>query len=440
MMDKAERYAYERTQNLYQMFDKFNPPKHPNLPLVEQALLTALYTGFRLYFLKHKDTIRPFDLEHLSWASGFPEYNEPHELFHGMGYYSIHDDRIEILSIGKLFIGILPSELGHLTALRKLYIQKHDIGHITWASAYPYLETLQFNDCDLSQIPPFIANSHHLQFLFLRDNQIISLPPFLGDLPEIIEFDVFYNPVKKIPNFIGKWKQCEKINFTGCQIKEIPNTIGLMQDLKVFDVDYNSISYLPEAIGRCKKLYILGLSHNNLSEFPSSFQNYKTFYILDISYNQFSTLPDCFANIDIRTLKLSGNPLTMLPPFLQKIQKPFTLVIKDTPIRSLSGLPPMLRKKRDYNNPIDTGNLHPDGLKNPLEYYAISPIVLAHRYAANPQSLSSEERTRLQWEGGYEERTILETAIPRISSDDLVLRAITERLQVPTQNGFSLLL
>lgn len=89
---------------------------------------------------------------------------------------------------------------------------------------------------------------------------------------------------------------------------------------------------------------------------------------------------------------------------------------------------------------LDTGALHPDGFKNPREYYAIHPSTLAHRYAADFTSLSEEEISRLEWEGGYKEREIIENAPNLISQNDPILLAITERLQLDSKTGYTILL
>lgn len=99
-----------------------------------------------------------------------------------------------------------------------------------------------------------------------------------------------------------------------------------------------------------------------------------------------------------------------------------------------------MKKYRFNKDNYNTGALHPDGLKNPPIYYAIPPTTLAHSYAADPNSLSDEEMTRLQWEGGFQERSILEMAIPPLSPTDPILMSISKRLRIPTETGFSILL
>ena len=63
---------------------------------------------------------------------------------------------------------------------------------------------------------------------------------------------------------------------------------------------------------------------------------------------------------------------------------------------------------------------------NPLaQYYEKSPITLAEQYCDDPTSLSAEELERLNWEGSYNERAILEMSYP---PDNEIIKKINERL------------
>jgi hypothetical protein len=117
----------------------------------------------------------------------------------------------------------------------------------------------------------------------------------------------------------------------------------------------------------------------------------------------------------------------------------FSLKINNTPIRSLSEIPSNFRLKQKIKD-LDTGALHPDGLKNPNDYYIVPPITLAHKYVADKSSLSEEEKSRLKWEGDYKEREILEHATVPLPYDDPILESINERLRVESKKGYFLFL
>ena len=70
-------------------------------------------------------------------------------------------------------------------------------------------------------------------------------------------------------------------------------------------------------------------------------------------------------------------------------------------------------------------------------YYHRSPIDLAESYAKEPASLTEEEKDRLIHEGSGSERDMLMLQLP---PSDPVIEAITTRLTVAVDNGYSILL
>ena len=105
----------------------------------------------------------------------------------------------------------------------------------------------------------------------------------------------------------------------------------------------------------------------------------------------------------------------------------------------LGMLPPGFLRKSTRKH-LDTGCLHPDGLKHPFRIYSTSSTNLALRYAKDPLSLSEEEKSKLKWEGNFQERSILESTCPSLPTNDPTLIAINERLTFQTEEGFEIIL
>ncbi|MHA1672539.1 MAG: hypothetical protein ACTSYI_02840 [Promethearchaeota archaeon] len=121
---------------------------------------------------------------------------------------------------------------------------------------------------------------------------------------------------------------------------------------------------------------------------------------------------------------------------------------KDDPENPLT--PAMLQKRQDYlEDPEGQPTWEQDRYWKPYPpdwyeaydalyaYYRRSPIDLATSYSHDPASLSEEEIGRLKHEGSGTERDILLTQLP---SSDPVIEAITSRLTVPLDSGYSILL
>ena len=81
-------------------------------------------------------------------------------------------------------------------------------------------------------------------------------------------------------------------------------------------------------------------------------------------------------------------------------------------------------------------------MKNParydaiVEFYRKTPMELAQQYIEKPDSLSDGELERLGWEGGYQERKLLE---PHLSLDHPLLWEISQRLSHELPSGLSIL-
>ncbi len=71
-----------------------------------------------------------------------------------------------------------------------------------------------------------------------------------------------------------------------------------------------------------------------------------------------------------------------------------------------------------------------------VEFYRKTPMELAQQYVENPESLTNGELERLGWEGGYQERKILES---RISLDHPIIAEISRRLTHRLSSGLSIL-
>jgi hypothetical protein len=71
-----------------------------------------------------------------------------------------------------------------------------------------------------------------------------------------------------------------------------------------------------------------------------------------------------------------------------------------------------------------------------VEFYRKTPMELAQQLIENPNSLSDDEFDRLGWEGGYQERKLLE---PHLSLDHPILWEISQRLTHKLPSGFSIL-
>ena len=169
------------------------------------------------------------------------------------------------------------------------------------------------------------------------------------------------------------------------------------------------------------------ISHNNISSFPAGFDKVNGLVDLNIEVNEFTNLRELSNSLkNIQTLNLIGNPLRTLSPISHLIVSPgISNGMVEIQIDPLDLTPFGLQLLRSQNFEL----LH--------QYYAISPQVLASRYANDPNSLNSEELDRLIYEATHIERQLL---MGSCTSDDPVLKAINGRFEITLDNGFQVLL
>ena len=70
------------------------------------------------------------------------------------------------------------------------------------------------------------------------------------------------------------------------------------------------------------------------------------------------------------------------------------------------------------------------------EYYLLSPLELAAKYAKDRNSLNPEQKDRLAWEGGWRERQLMEEG--GVEPDDPILLEINKRLIISCDNFYKL--
>ena len=76
------------------------------------------------------------------------------------------------------------------------------------------------------------------------------------------------------------------------------------------------------------------------------------------------------------------------------------------------------------------------GLESLAEYYSKSTIELAIQYCKNPDSLTSSEYKRLQWEAGRNEQELLEK---HFGPENQILKEINKRMKIRLPSGYKLM-
>eukprot|EP01117_Protostelium_nocturnum_P015986 TRINITY_DN6244_c0_g1_i1.p1 TRINITY_DN6244_c0_g1~~TRINITY_DN6244_c0_g1_i1.p1 ORF type:complete len:1910 (-),score=646.75 TRINITY_DN6244_c0_g1_i1:731-6460(-) len=123
-------------------------------------------------------------------------------------------------------------------------------------------DTINFNTCLLSAIPPEIGRIYWLRQLFLEDNQISMVPREIRFLTELQVLVLSHN-----------------------RITELPSEIGELEKLKSLHLDHNHLTSLPKTIGDLKNLECLNVSNNDLLSVPLELQMLTNLDNIDLNAN-----------------------------------------------------------------------------------------------------------------------------------------------------------
>ncbi|XP_049931213.1 disease resistance protein RUN1-like [Nymphaea colorata] len=253
---------------------------------------------------------------------------------------------LEELSLMHLRVKLLPSKIGLLKNLHRLYLYgcsdleelPDSIGNMT------KLEELDLNGCErLGTLPASLGNMEDLTELDLNGCGIESLPSSISSLKKLKELKLWCcrqlsslpasvqsmtwlekldvrscSKLKSLPDCIGRIENLVELNFDGQNMKELPDSIVYLKNMKKLRLYWCSmLERLPDQIGRMTKLEKLDLRFcKSLRTLPDSIGNMTNLVELDISFTGIEHLPGSIVYLEklttlrmLRCTKPRGLPL-----------------------------------------------------------------------------------------------------------------------------------
>ena len=259
----------------------------------------------------------------------------------------------ELMLKGTGLTGVLPPELGQLSALKAL-----DLSDQFLAQSQRYTTTVEARDPDAKDnllsgtIPRELGSLTDLRVLNLAGNFLSGpVPPELGNLPELRTLGLSHNFLTgSIPSELGKLAALGELNLSVNGLAgPIPATLGNLEQLGIFFLQQNNLSgpiptelhglallveldvsnnllsgEIPPELGRLGNLWSLNLWHNSLSgEIPPELGRLGNLGSLDLSHNSLSgEIPRELGRLgNLFILNLSHNSLSgEIPRELTQLQ------------------------------------------------------------------------------------------------------------------------
>ncbi|MFX0182008.1 MAG: hypothetical protein ACFE95_02905 [Candidatus Hodarchaeota archaeon] len=305
--------------------------------------------------------------------------------------FIVRNQRVVGLSLYDCNIGKLPTVIGGLSELEKLYLRYNALTTIPEEiGLLAHLQELDLSHNRLVRLPATIGEIPHLHALFLNDNQLEKLPVSFTNLTELMKLDLQDNPCWIHPRSRKLQRWINNLRQIGCDVAEAPATsnyhglelsfdeVEFLDDLERFvgvripEIALNSdmtnyeillvipfgfttfqnhvialglgnqrLSKLPQSIKHLKHLKFLNLSHNRFSTLPSAIWTLPQLLILNLEYNNLKKLEDTFDQLkELKVLNLKQNQLKRLPKSLGKLKNLEVLLAK---YNQLISLPSSLR-------------------------------------------------------------------------------------------------
>ena len=284
-------------------FGKELPPPAPLVDPAERDALVALY----------RSTGGDSWNERTNWLT-----DKHVSTWHGVITF---DGRVSVVSLSENNLtGEIPSELGSLSHLRRLYLQRngisgpipHELGSLTRNEAL-YLHRNALS----GEIPAELGNLSNLRWLALNANQLSgTIPAQLGDLSELRWLNFDENELSgEMPAELGNLSNLKILwIWKNALSGEIPAEFGKLTNLLFLDISENQLSgAIPAELGDMTNVNMIWLSSNKLSgEIPGALGNLPHLQRLYLNENELSgAIPPTLADIAVlEVLRLNENKLT----------------------------------------------------------------------------------------------------------------------------------
>jgi internalin A len=268
-------------------------------------------------------------------------------------------DKVTKLDLSGKGLKKLPAEIGQLTNLRSLYLEKNQLSSLPREfGQITNLQMLYLGINQLSCLPAEFGQLINLKLLYLDQNQLSSLPREIGQLTNLQSLHLHNNQLSSLPKEIGQLTNLQSLHLHNNQLSSLPKEIGQLTNLQSLYLNNNQLGSLPPEFGQLSKLQSLYLFNNQLRSLPPEFGQLSKLQSLYFYNNQLSSLPSEFGQLtNLRLLHLYNNKLSSLPPEFGQLTQLQSLYLSSN---QLSSLPPEFEQLRNlqslylYNNELNS--------------------------------------------------------------------------------------
>ncbi|KGL74214.1 Leucine-rich repeat-containing protein 8A [Tinamus guttatus] len=148
-----------------------------------------------------------------------------------------HLHRLTCLKLWYNHIAYIPIQIGNLTNLERLYLNRNKI----------------------EKIPTQLFYCRKLRYLDLSHNNLTSIPPDIGLLQNLQNLAVTANRIESLPPELFQCKKLRTLNLGNNVLQSLPSRVGELTNLSQIELRGNRLECLPVELGDCPLLKRSGL-------------------------------------------------------------------------------------------------------------------------------------------------------------------------------------
>lgn len=193
-----------------------------------------------------------------------------------------------------------------------------------------HLKSLEFRNSFLTQLPEEIGNLSQLRKLVInRDANMpkgrsrnFKLPIAIKNLKKLQHLSLRSLPIHDLPAGIGGLEMLQYADFRHCQIHSIPASMGALHQLEELELGFNSLNRLPVGFGDLQKLKRLMLYRNEFTKFDPELIKLKNLEFLEMGYQPMDSVPASIHQLqNLVRLDLQETFVKTLPASIQTMDR-----------------------------------------------------------------------------------------------------------------------
>ncbi len=149
----------------------------------------------------------------------------------------------------------------------------------------------------LDAIPSEIGQLTNLTKLYLRDNQLSLFPSEICNLTNLVSLNLMGNTLTTIPQEIGQLSNLTELFLGDNKIRAIPPEVAQLSSLRLLSLSDNKVEIIPPEIAHLSSLSLLNLNDNQLTSISPEIAQMDSLVDLRLRSNPMQTPPPEILNL-----------------------------------------------------------------------------------------------------------------------------------------------